>query len=150
MRSPTKTLLRWIMPLAQLLTSVATLAALFFLASQIGENKKTNKLDATSLLYQTEKDLAKDEASDKRQNLSTIWTLVPSDVTGSEFGATLLRLVTDDPTALKATSPEELDHSMYDAATLADEDHRKATQELRKLFLFTQNNFYHVHNVFDA
>jgi len=94
-------------------------------------------------LYQNEAGMAADEASDEKQNLTTIWVLVPPTVRDQEFAATLVRFVSDDPTALNAKTAGELYYSMFDAATFADPKRRAATNQLRRLFIYTQTTFYH-------
>ena len=130
-------------------TSIATVVMLGLVYAQLGENTKTNKVAIREQLYQSEAGLAAFEAGDEIESLATIWAMVPPTTTGYEFGAALLGLVTEDPTALKAATAEDLYHSMFDAAVFADADRRKETHELRRLFLHAQTSFYQVHNAFD-
>ena len=133
----------------QLVGFFVAIIALMGVLSQLRENTKTNKVAIRGQLYQTEAALAAGEAGDDEQTLTTIWALVPPTVTGHEFSATLLRLVTEDPAAIKAKTAEELRHIMFDATTFADPKRKDTTRELRRLFLVTQTTFYHVHAAFD-
>jgi hypothetical protein len=83
------------------------------------------------------------------KELSTVWALVPPQVSTEQVVPTLLPLVTSDPTALKSKSPAELYHSMFDVGVFADQSRSEATQGLRRLFLYTQDEFYLVQNIFD-
>jgi hypothetical protein len=131
------------------LSDIVAIIALPLVYYQLSEITKTNTVSIRGQLYQTELGPGADEARDDQQNLTTLWAQAPPNVTDHEFYATLIRLVTDDPTALKSKTAKELYHSMFDATVFADPQRRAATNALRRLFLYTQNNVYHVHNAFD-
>lgn len=61
----------------------------------------------------------------------------------------MLGLVSKDSIAANALTAEGLYRSIWDVSAFSDEGRRKETKSLRKLFLFIQSNFYHVHNAFD-
>ena len=134
----------------QLFSFMVGIAALIFVIYQLRENTRTNKVSIRGQLYQSESGMAADEASDEEQNLTTIWTLVPPDVRDQEFAKTLVQLVSDNSEALEAKTAEELYYCMFDVKVFANKDRRKATNQLRRLFLFIQNNIYHMHNAHDA
>ncbi|MGC1953562.1 MAG: hypothetical protein WA970_13550, partial [Gammaproteobacteria bacterium] len=50
---------------------------------------------------------------------------------------------------VEARTARELYDSMFSVATLADQNRREATKDLRRLFLYIQTNLYHVHNAHD-
>jgi len=132
--------------LVGVLVLITTLLLVYF---QLRENTKTNRVSIRTQLYQTEANMAANEAGDSDSALNTIWALVPHSIRREEYGTVLLQLVTNDKTALEARNAAELYHSMFDAAVFADESRRAATRTLRRLFLHSQTSFYHIHNAFD-
>jgi hypothetical protein len=133
----------------QLLSFIAGIVALFFVYLQLRENTHTNKFSIRGQLYQSEAGMAAEEAGDEKQHLTTIWALVPPTVKDQEFATTLVKIVSDDSCAQNAKTAEELYISMFDATTFADPKRRESTNQLRRLFLYTQTNLYHVHNAHD-
>ncbi|HYC55468.1 MAG TPA: hypothetical protein VEL28_11100 [Candidatus Binatia bacterium] len=123
--------------------------SLWVLYLQINENTRTNKVAIRGQLYQTEANLALEDATDDAQVLSTLWALVPPRIQRQEYARALLSLATTDETALKATNAASLYHSVFDAKVFSSRTRRRRTAALRRMFLTVQTNFYHVHNAFD-
>lgn len=122
---------------------------LIVLCFQLWENTKTNKVSIRAQLYQTEAMMSADESGDNESALSTIWAIVPYSIRQEKYGKALLELVTKEKTVLEARNAKELYYSMFGVPALTDESHQKTTLHLRRLFLFAQTNFYHVHSAFD-
>lgn len=133
----------------QLFGVTATIASLVFVYFQLRENTNTNRVAIRTQLYQTEWSMSADENADGGQALSTIWALVPPNIRREKYVATLLGLITEDQRSLQSKNAGELYHSMFDAATFADKTRRESTRDLRRLFLYVQTNFYHVHSAYD-
>ncbi|MCA1633985.1 MAG: hypothetical protein LC802_09780 [Acidobacteria bacterium] len=90
-----------------------------------------------------------DEATDDAKAFSTIWAFSPPQTSTDKRAIELLQLVTTDEAAFCARDAAELHHNMFDVAVFASKPRREATQDLRRLFLYTQTTYYHVHNSFD-
>lgn len=127
---------------------LATVISLWFVVVQLQESTKTNKVSIRGQLYETEGSVAADEASEDSSNLSSVWAIPPADLEKQALASFLVSLGTEDATAIAAKNADELYRSIYDAAAFA-KDRREKTKQLRKIFLFVQTNFYHVHNAFD-
>jgi hypothetical protein len=126
-----------------------TIVSLGFVYFQLREINHTNKVTIRGQLYDRQIQMGADMTAPDAEILSAMWALVPSQLQPNEVARTFLSLATSDPTALKATNPAELYHSMFDLPVFADRSRSKGTQLLRRLFVYTQDNFYHVHNIFD-
>jgi len=133
----------------QLVGFIIAFISLWCVFFQLKENTKTNKVAIRGQLYQTEALTAADESGNDAQSLQTIWARVPPQIAGEQFSSTLLQLATTNKTAIKAKTPAELFHSMYDATVFANRSSCESTKNLRRLFLHAQTNLYHVHNAYD-
>lgn len=123
--------------------------SLFGLGNQLAISTATNRLAMRSELYQTENGFFADEGADTSAALSSLWARVPPQTVRQEYAAGLLRLITDDSTALAAPNAEALYHAAFDISALTDSSRSDATSELRRTFLHVQSIVYHVQNAFD-
>jgi hypothetical protein len=137
----------------QLFSVPVAIVGLFLVIFQLRANNRTLKSSIRAQLYQTQNaataDEAADESADKDIVLDTLWALVPHEIRRENYSTTLLRLVTKDQNALQAKSAAELYHSMFDAEIFNDPTRREQTRALRKLYAYTETNFYLVLNAFD-
>lgn len=131
----------------QLLGALLTVISLLLVYYQLRVNNDTNKVSIRGQLNDRQTGIGANMA--EIQALSTVWAISSPQLSTDQVAPTLLPLVTSDPTALKAKNPAELYHSMFDVAVFADQSRGAATQDLRRLFLYTQDEFYLVQNVFD-
>jgi hypothetical protein len=116
---------------------------------QLNANNATNRVAVRSQLYQAENGFFEEEGSDSSAAYASLWARVPPQTTGREYGVNLLRVITNDSTALAAGSAEALYHAAYDLSVLADSARRDATFDLRRTFMFVLTDVYHVMNAFD-
>jgi hypothetical protein len=119
------------------------------LTYQLGLSIATNRVAMRSQLYQTENAFFSEEGADESGALASVWARVPPQFVDHEYSASLLPLVTDDPTALAATSAGALYHAAYDISALAEPGRRAATSDLRRTFLYVESNLYHIQNAYD-
>jgi hypothetical protein len=146
----------------EVLGLLVAIISVWFLYAQIGKNTDTNKVELRGQLYDRQMRLANDMGAGDA--VSTLWALAPKEVTTDEYGRTFLRLVTKDSAAINAKNAAELYHAMFDVGVFDIQSHQNGgtrestkavatrsddTKTLRALYLYTQNTFYHVHNIFD-
>lgn len=114
---------------------------------QLSENMKQNSVSIRGQLYQTEYEFSKDARLD--DILNVIYLSVPINKKGTEFSYSILKSVTNDTLALKSTSAKELYEIISGYDTFIDPKRREATKDLRRVFLYSSDIFYHIHNAFD-
>lgn len=119
------------------------------ISHQLKASNATNRVAVRSQLYEAENGFFEEEGSDSSAAFASLWARVPPQTMGGEYGVSLLRVITNDSTALAAPSAEALYHAAYDLSVLTDSTRRDATFDLRRTFMFVLTDVYHVMNAFD-
>ena len=128
--------------------SAATIASLLFVGVQIGQSTKAARIEIRGQLYAGEFQMSKDEESDTSGTISDLWTGAPPDVSAERYGAHLLSRITTDRTVINAVSADDLLAAVF--GTGAEPRPRSMdANNLRRMYLFTQRYFYHIHNAHD-
>lgn len=133
-------------PLPAIELGVVT-ASVFVISFQLSENVKQNRVSIRGQLYETENSLEKEGRED--DILNSIYTYEESSTESWVFYKKLLSTATKNEKALNDTTPDGLYETMFGPNTLADSIQRKETENLRRVFLYTQAVLYHIHNAFD-
>lgn len=133
----------------QLAGFLLTVVGLFLVYYQLRLNNETNKVSIRGQFYDRQTAMGASVGAADAEILNTLWALPSTQFPTDQSLNLLSPIVTSDQTALKAKNPSELYRSMFDAAVFADLSRSKNTQGLRRLFLYTQDEFYQVHNIFD-